>query len=227
MLRQLESELMDTPADAEEYDRIDHRNVNERFVADFLREVRRFNSDALHVGRTALIDVGAGTGRIPIAMCRAWADCDVIAVDMAGEMLRLAVRNVRDAALSRRVLCVQANARRLPYPDSRFPFVVSNSLIHHIPDPGPVLMEMCRIAAPGALIFIRDLFRPDSEPGVEQLVSTYAAYETPNQQQLFSASLRAALTVSEMETLIRTLPLEYSSVVTSSDRHWTLTGRIR
>ena len=148
-----------------------------------------------------------------------------MAVDMAGEMLRVAVRTIREAALSDRIVCVRANARRLPCADARFPFVVSNSLIHHIPNPGSVLVEMCRVAAPGALIFIRDLFRPQSERDVDQLVSTYAAYETPIQRQLFSASLRAALTVGEMQTLLGTLPLEDVSVVASSDRHWTLTAR--
>ena len=75
MHRQLEPELMDTADDAEEYDRIDHRDVNERFVADFLVELSRLDGVRPRDGYVAVLDVGAGTGRIPLAMCRAWTDC--------------------------------------------------------------------------------------------------------------------------------------------------------
>jgi len=223
LMRVLEPELMDTAEEAEEYDRIDHRLVNERFVADFLSagELRR-GGTALR--RPLVLDVGSGTARVPVALCDAWPDCDVMAVDMAAEMLRLGVAHVRRAQLTGRILCPQANARRLPFRDGLFPFVISNSLLHHLPDPASALAEMCRVAEPGGLLFVRDLARPATTEAVERLVATYTAYETPVQRGLFAASLCAALTLEEMRVMVEPLALERVSVVASSDRHWTLTA---
>jgi ubiquinone/menaquinone biosynthesis C-methylase UbiE len=221
--RVLEAEVMDSAEEAEEYDRIDHSTVNERFVADFLAAVQRRTQDR----RPLVVDVGAGTARVPMVLCQEWRACVVSAVDMAAEMLRLGVRNVRRARLDRRVLCVRADARRLPLSDGMAPFVISNSLIHHLPDPLPVLNEMCRVAAPGAMLFLRDLFRPETDADVEHLVATYAAYETPAQRAQFTGSLRAALTLDDMRGLMNQLPLVNATLVASSDRHWTLLGTRR
>jgi ubiquinone/menaquinone biosynthesis C-methylase UbiE len=221
--RTLEPEVMDSVDEAEEYDRIDHSVVNERFVGDFLSAV----AARPRAVRPLVVDVGAGTARVPLVLAAAWRECAVVAVDMAGEMLSVGVRNVRESRFDSRVLCVRADARRLPLSDGAAPFVISNSLIHHIPDPLPVLTEMCRVAAPGATLFVRDLFRPETDAEVERLVSTYATYETPAQRALFAASLRAALTVDEIEALVKTLPLQNATVVTSSDRHWILVGECR
>jgi ubiquinone/menaquinone biosynthesis C-methylase UbiE len=217
LARIFEPELMDSADEAEEYDRIDHREVNERFVADFL-SARRLAVTASRV----VVDVGAGTARVPIALCRAWNGSRVLAVDMATSMLRVGVENVRGTTFSSRIICTLADARRLPLADGAAPFVISNSLIHHIADAGTVLEEMCRVTATGGVLFVRDLFRPESDAAVEQLVSRYAAYETPVQRSLFEASLRAALTCDEVRDSVSRLPLRDATVVATSDRHWTL-----
>src|SRR6186997_1782683 len=134
LTRVLEPELMDTTEEAEEYDRIDHRLVNEQFVADFLAAVDGHRGGTV-VRRPLVVDVGSGTARVPVALCGAWSDCVVMAVDMAAAMLRLGVAHVRQAQLAGRILCPQANARWLPFRDSAFPFAISNSLLHHLPDP--------------------------------------------------------------------------------------------
>ena len=36
------------------------------------------------------------------------------------------------------------DAKRLPYPSHSFAAVISNSIVHHIPEPGKVLAEMVR-----------------------------------------------------------------------------------
>jgi len=86
------------------------------------------------------------------------------------------------------------------------------------------IVEMCRVAEPGARLFVRDLVRPATTEAVERLVATYTAYETPVQRGLFAASLCAALTLEEMRVMVEPLALERVSVVASSDRHWTLTA---
>jgi len=100
--------------------------------------------------------------------------------------------------------------------------VVSNSLIHHLPDPPAAFQELARVVAPGGLLFVRDLFRPESQSEVDWLVNTYAAGATDRQRQLLGDSLRAALTLEEVRAATRGLPFSHVTLAATSDRHWTL-----
>ena len=67
-------------------------------------------------------------------------------------MLDLARRNVAEAALTDRIASHEAMPRACRFPDGRFEAVVSNTIIHHIPDPAPALAEMVRLVAPGGTL---------------------------------------------------------------------------
>jgi ubiquinone/menaquinone biosynthesis C-methylase UbiE len=218
--RQLETEAMDTVEEAREYDLMDHHAVNARFVTDMLEAANRLGGSDLR-GRFA-VDVGTGTGRIPIELCRAKPVVRVVAVDLARQMLRVARENVESAGLSARIALQLARATALPFRDACSPFVVSNSLIHHLPEPARALHEMTRVVARGGLLFVRDLFRPSSSSAVNRLVDAYAADATAHQRQLLDDSLRAALTVDEVRQAVAGLPLADVSLSATSDRHWTL-----
>jgi ubiquinone/menaquinone biosynthesis C-methylase UbiE len=218
--RQLETEAMDTAEEAREYDLMDHAAVNARFVADLLDAVVRFGRSDLR--GPFVVDVGTGTARIPIELCRAEPSGRVVGVDLAHEMLRVARQNVLSEGLTSRVALERARATALPFRDASAPVVVSNSLIHHLPNPAGAFAEIARIASPGGVVFVRDLLRPASPAAVDRLVDTYAAGATPHQRQLLADSLRAALTVDEVREAIRGLPFAQVSLAETSDRHWTL-----
>ncbi|MFZ9823700.1 MAG: class I SAM-dependent methyltransferase, partial [Gemmataceae bacterium] len=112
-------------------------------------------------------------------------------------------------------------------PDNHFDAVISNSIIHHIPDPALVFSEMVRVTKPGGLLFVRDLMRPLIEPAVARLVKLHAAQATPYQQKLFGDSLRAALTEQEVRNMVGELGFGKETVRQSSDRHWTWIARKR
>ena len=212
--RVLEPEAMDSPEEAIDYDAMDHSAVNSRFVADFL---------AVH-GRCRggeILDVGTGPGRIPIELCRVDLLAIVRGVDLAPTMLRLAAGNVAEAGLSDRIGLELVDAKSLPYPDGEFEAVLSNTIIHHIPDPAPALAEMTRILAPGGTLMVRDLARPDYANDVAKLVEMYAAGESDSARALFDASLHAALRVQEMQAIILALGFAPAGVTMTSDRHWT------
>lgn len=218
--RQLEPEAMDTVEDASEYDSMDHATVNARFVADFLLASRRLGRASL--GRDVVIDVGTGTARIPIELCQAQPDVRVVAIDLAGEMLKVARRNVSSARLADRIALQAARVTALPLRDGCSPMVMSNSLIHHLPDPAAAFRELVRIVARDGIVFVRDLVRPASQAEVERLVEAHAADATPSQRQLLADSLRAALTLQDVRDAIAGLPLSPISLSHTSDRHWTL-----
>jgi ubiquinone/menaquinone biosynthesis C-methylase UbiE len=149
----------------------------------------------------------------------------VRAIDLADAMLRLAAENVERAGLSDRIRLEHVDAKGLPFADGTFTAVMSNSIVHHIPQPATVLAEALRVLRkPGGLVFVRDLARPADDVQVGRLVATYAAGCNARQQKLFEESLRAALSVEEIRELVAGLGFDAASVRASSDRHWTFSA---
>ena len=68
---------------------------------------------------------------------------------------------------------------------------------------------------------VRDLFRPADDHAVNHLVETHAAGESPKARALFDDSLRAGLTLSEIQEMVESLGLPATDVSMTSDRHWT------
>jgi ubiquinone/menaquinone biosynthesis C-methylase UbiE len=228
---------MDSELDALEYNRMDHSAVNVQFVDDFLEFLARIGkrlrkpddptfeeldeeSDIV----ASLIDVGTGTAQIPIELCKRNRDIRVMAIDLAASMLDLAVRNVDIAGLREPIQLAQADAKDTQYDDEMFDGLISNSIIHHIPEPEESLEEMFRLTRRGGTIFVRDLLRPESAAEVNRLVNTYAAEESDYSRRLFTDSLHAALSLKEIREFVSDMGGELNEVVATSDRHWTWTA---
>ena len=241
LTRILEPELMDTADDAREYDAMDHSAVNTQFVTDLLDVLTDWSLQrpAKPGSPLEILDLGAGTAQIPIELCRRAPHVRVTAVDAAESMLAVARTNVAAAGLGDRIELVLADAKRFAatghpatgsagcrgggarFGAASFPVVISNSIVHHIAEPREVIAEAIRVTAPGGLLFHRDLARPNDEAQLEILVDTYAAGASPHQRKLFADSLRAALTLDEMRTLIAEFGFAPGTVRMTSDRHWT------
>jgi len=217
--RVLEPEAMDTAEEAEAYDRMDHSTVNRAFASDWLATWMTVRGDA---PSCHMIDIGTGTALIPIELCGQSPHVRITAVDLADEMLKRAEVNCRRAGWENRITLQKIDAKGIPYGDGTFDSVVSNTIIHHIPQPRQALAEMYRVLAPGGLLFVRDLYRPESAEEVEHFVRTYAAGETAEQQQLFRQSFHAALTLEEVAKLLEELGISPTAVRMTSDRHWTI-----
>lgn len=214
--RVLEPEVMDSPAEARDYDAMDHSTVNRVFVADFL---------AVWDGQSPVLDVGTGTAQIPIELCRQAAKVEVIGIDLAEHMLALGRENVQRAGFSSRLRLERVDAKQMPDPDARFAAVISNSIIHHIPEPGRVMAEMRRVLRSGGTLFVRDLLRPADEPTLHHLVRTYAGDANAHQQQMFADSLHAALSLAEVRTLVASFGCSPDDVKQATDRHWTWSSK--
>ncbi len=216
--RVLEPEVMDTYEEARDYDSMGHQKVNTLFVQDLLA------SGEIGID---VLDVGTGTAQIPVELCRQNEECRVIAIDMAAHMLDLARFNIEVDGFTQRIYLQQIDAKDMNFEQDMFDCVISNSIIHHIPQPRLVLQEAIRVARPGGLLFFRDLMRPESGEEVSRLVEMYAGDENPHQKQMFDDSLRAALSLEEIREMVTNLGFQGDSVQATSDRHWTWVDRIQ
>jgi ubiquinone/menaquinone biosynthesis C-methylase UbiE len=211
-----EPELMDTVQEAEEYDAMDHRAVNQTFVADLLALVPKAG---------VWLDLGTGPAHIPILVAQSHPEAVIVATDAALSMLNVARRNVIAAGFAHRIQLVQVDAKAPSLPEQHYTCIFSNSLVHHLEDPSQFWYQSRRLIAPGGLVFVRDLARPESEAQLDALVKTYAGTSTACQKGLFAESLRSAFTVAEIAMQSQDAGLLDATVSMSSDRHWTLSWR--
>ncbi|MEP3479870.1 MAG: class I SAM-dependent methyltransferase [Fuerstiella sp.] len=219
--RVLEPEVMDTADEAVDYDAMDHREVNRRFVDDLL--LRWKHADLCRsVAGISVTDLGTGTALIPLEIFQREPTIGkLIACDLSMEMLKIADQHIQNVGAD----CIQTlfcDCKQLPIANHSQDMVISNSIVHHIPEPESVLREAIRVLKPGGLLFVRDLMRPEANRQVEHFVQTYAGNDNADQQQLFRQSLHASLTVKEVENMLAKFNVPAQCVAASSDRHWTI-----
>jgi len=211
MARRLEPEVMDIPERAEASARADFRDVNAAFVERALEL-------APDGGPLDMLDLGTGPGDNAIALGKQRPNWRVHGIDASMPMLRLAAQRPPNVCL------VRADATRLPHADASVDGVVSNSLLHHLPDPAPWWTEIARVLKPGGFVLVRDLLRPDSEDDARAIVETYAADEHPYLKEDFYHSLLAAFSFDEIRRMLDVSPLPHLSVEQVSDRHYDVWG---
>ncbi len=209
---------MDTFEEAFEYDSMDHSQVNEVFCNDFF--AARSLTDGVQI-----LDVGTGTAQIPIEICKRNPNLKITAIDLAESMLELGNKNIKSSGLQASITLGKVDSKKMPYPDESFDQVISNSIIHHIPNPLECFKEMIRVTKKGGLLFVRDLLRPLLENELLAIVKMHASDATPKQKQLFTDSLHASLSLGEVREMVKLFGFDASTVVQSSNRHWTFTAK--
>ena len=211
MQRVLEPEVMDTLAEAIDYDTMNFTAVNTAFA-----------QAAVELGPPSgtILDAGTGTARIPIIICQQTPQWQIIGTDLAANMLFIGAKNVEQAGLQSRITLDLVDSKQLPYPDEQFEMVISNSLIHHLPDPLPFFQEIKRVLKPNGAILIRDLIRPADEATMHTMVESIGTEYNEHQKMLFRDSLHAAFTLDEVNESVQRVGLDVE-VYQSSERHWT------
>jgi malonyl-CoA O-methyltransferase len=120
------------------------------------RMMERLDLIRLQPGR--ILDLGAGTGEFSHALLRRYRKADVVAVDLALNMLR---RTRRRGGWLRRPGCLCGDAERLPFAAGSFQFIFSNLMLQWCQDLDPVFVELRRVLAPGGLLMFTT-FGPDT-----------------------------------------------------------------
>jgi 2-polyprenyl-3-methyl-5-hydroxy-6-metoxy-1,4-benzoquinol methylase len=218
MPRVLEPELMDDPEQALVYARADFEQENQGFVDLFCEYFPEFTEG--HI-----VDLGCGPGDIPVRLVQALPSCRITGVDASGPMIALAVETVKEASLADRIAfrCERFQTMSLVEP---FDASVSNSLLHHVPNPLQFWYRLRQLVNPGSPVLVMDLLRPDSSEEAQAIVDRYAAKEPEMLRRDFYHSLLAAFTEDEVAAQLAEMNLSRLIIDVVDDRHWVVGGII-
>jgi len=218
MQRALEPELMDDPEQALAYARADFEEENQGFVTRFLECYPDLKD--VHV-----LDLGCGPADIPVRLARALPECRVTGVDGSAPMIALGREAVRAAGLADRVT-LQCERFQDMVLAEKAGAVISNSLLHHVPNALQFWYALRQLAKPGAVVLVMDLLRPDSPEEAQVLVDRYAAAEPAILRRDFYHSLLAAFTDDEVAAQLTEMNLSRLLIDVPDDRHWVVGGRL-
>jgi len=209
---------MDDPEQALVYARADFEEENQGFIDRFREYFPKFTEG--HV-----LDLGCGPGDIPVRFARALPSCRITGVDASEPMIGLAGVAVKQAGLADRITfrCERFQGVSLVQPADA---AVSNSLLHHVPNPLQFWYRLRQLVKPGSPVLVMDLLRPDSPEEAQAIVDRYAAKEPEILRRDFYRSLLASFTEDEVAAQLAEMNLSRLIVDAPDDRHWVVSGII-
>ncbi len=225
MKRRPEPELMDDAAQARAYAEADFSESNTLF----LELLSRLKPGALDGARA--LDLGCGPADISMRFLRAYPKATCDALDGSQAMLDLA-RTALDAlpGLAPRCRLIHDRIPSTQLPAGGYDLILSNSLLHHLPDPQVLWHTIRQVGRPGALVLVMDLMRPASPGWAEALVTTYAEDAPEVLRTDFRNSLFAAFEPQEVVAQLAEAGLSGLGggleVGVVSNRHLAVSGRL-
>lgn len=210
---------MDDPEQARAYAQADFAQTNQGFVDRFLQLFPELRAGTI-------VDLGCGPGDIALRFARALPGARVIGIDASPAMLELGRAALAADPAGERVELREGRIPGLPLPDGGAAAVISNSLLHHLPDPRALWREVARLGAPGAPVLVMDLFRPVSELAARRIVEEAGCSDDPLLVRDFYNSLLAAFTPQEVRAQLRQSGLADLESATVSERHLLVWGRL-
>lgn len=225
LARTPEPEVMDGDAQSIAYANADFSASNQRFVEMFLARFPTTSGDII-------VDLGCGPADIPIRLVQQQPTLTVWGVDGSQPMLALGQEAVTQAHLSDKIKLFHGF---LPGVCDVLPSgwglsaVISNSLLHHLHDPGVLWREVLALrerAGKPLAVWVVDLMRPATAEAAQALVAQYAGGEPEVLCRDFLNSLHAAFTADEVRTQLLEggNQLARLEVEVISDRHLCVGG---
>ena len=211
---------MDSEAQTAAYAAADFSESNSLFTDRFTAAF----PDLPQTGRMA--DLGCGPGDIVIRMARAMPGWHITGLDAGENMLQRAAERLESEGGG-----LDVRFRRCYLPDDSlqpgaWDALISNSLLHHLPNPAVLWDSIARLGKPGAAVQVMDLARPHTEQDARALVDHYSGDEPEVLREDFYNSLLAAYTVGEIREQLQAAGLGHLGVEMCSDRHWIAGGRL-
>jgi SAM-dependent methyltransferase len=136
----------------------DHNSALGQGTVDFVRQ--RFP----HLEPRRILELGCGAGMSTLPLKQAFPGAEVHAVDIAAPMLRYA--HARSEALGVPIHYSQQNAGYTNFADGSFDLIVSNLLLHEIPQKlsRRILVECHRLLTPGGVTVHNDMVGWPTDP---------------------------------------------------------------
>jgi len=129
-----------------------------------------FNDELGHWGRVAerigalkaglrrpikVVDLGSGTGFVPLRLASVLgSDDEIVLTDLSPMMLKRARESLEAAGFKPRATFLEGSAESLALPPGTVDAVTMNSVVHHLPSPEQVFSAVDRMLRPGGLVVI-------------------------------------------------------------------------
>lgn len=217
MERIAEPELMDGAEQARAYAEADFSLPHQNFIKLFRQHFPGVEPEG-HV-----LDLGCGPGDVTQRFARAFPHCLIHGVDGAATMLQHARDSIQGTDLAGRIEYVHALLPARALPRTSYATIISNSLLHHLPDPQVLWQGILQYGHSGTAVFIMDLLRPASHEQARLLVETHAADDPHVLREDFFNSLLAAYRPDEISLQLRQAGLNLLIRVTD-DYHFIVHG---
>ncbi len=172
-----------------------------------------------------VLDLGCGAADVTIRFATAYPSVHITGVDGSKAMLDIARKDISAAELNGRVRVLNCYLPDRNLSTKKFNAVISNSLLHHLADPGTLWNTAIECTEHDSRLFMMDLFRPETTAEARDLVSLHAAEAPEILKKDFYNSLLAAYTIKEVRQQIQNFHLEHLKVEAVSDRHIIVWGR--
>jgi ubiquinone/menaquinone biosynthesis C-methylase UbiE len=132
------------------------------------------------VRRPLILDVGTGTGRVPLALLRdLYFEGRIVGLDLSLKMLREARR--KTAGHEDQVMLLWKDALALPFPDNSFDAVSCVEALEFMANPRVLVEEMARVLRPGGTLLATNRI------GLDALLMPGRAFSAGNLRRLVSS----------------------------------------
>ncbi|MHB9052771.1 MAG: class I SAM-dependent methyltransferase [Thermoleophilia bacterium] len=210
-----EPELMEERQQACAYAAADFSEPHNRFIELFQEAFPGLGIEGY------ALDLGCGPGDIAMRFARANTACKVHGIDGSAAMLACGEELLDGAPdLEGRIELFRGllpDCAALPRPG--YDAVISNSLLHHLPDASIIWQAVKQFPRPSAPVFIMDLLRPRDAAAARRLTEVYTAGEPEILKHDFYNSLLAAYSVEEVRAQLELAGLGHFRLEPVSDRH--------
>ncbi len=134
----------------------------------FHRARLRLIERAAEAAGRSVLDIGCGTGCLAVPLAKRAAR--TVGIDLSAEHVAM----LRDYALESGVSVegVVGSGAELPFPDDSFEVVLLASVVHLVPEPGPLLREAERVCRPDGRLVVAGPWRwhPKASKTVKRLL---------------------------------------------------------
>ena len=156
-------------------------------------------------GEGKILEVGCGSGALPIRSALTWPKAQVIGVDYWGAVYNyskaLCKKNAASEGVASRCVFQHGDAKQLDFPDESFDVVISNYVYHNVmgADMQKLLLESLRVLKKGGVFVLHDNMKPqmygDMNAFVEELrgMGFAEVQYVETAEKIFGSKQRAAM----------------------------------